>query len=248
MSPSLFLGTGTYSSNYFLLETCGDFSVKGEIVTAEQRPALEQLALWQHCSHMSGLSVGLQCWSYGTGSVWYGMGMGMGMGMRMVCTVLHAPGHISLPDTESNTTVPGCQHLGSLVPSPVLCCCLSLALPMQPALQGPAGFDLKQDLVPHNHWPCPRATCVVLGTSSSHSSAGCRMPRLCLGSWAESVPTGVAASGCVFNMGPNRSSHPLGQLEHKAVLTKPGDKRLLAFASPNTSEFDSDVAVPQHSS
>lgn len=33
--------------------------MKGEIITAEKRPALEQSALWQHFSHMSGLSVGL---------------------------------------------------------------------------------------------------------------------------------------------------------------------------------------------
>lgn len=101
------------------------------------------------------------------GMVWHGYGR--------YCP---APGHISLPGTKSNTMVPGGQYLGSLVPSPVPCCCLSLALPMQPALQGPAGFDLKQDLVPHNHWPCPRATRVLLGTSSNHSSAGCRMPSL----------------------------------------------------------------------
>lgn len=59
ISLSLFLGTGTYSSMHLLLETCGDLPVKGEIITAEKRSAREQSALWQHCSHMSGLSVGL---------------------------------------------------------------------------------------------------------------------------------------------------------------------------------------------
>lgn len=169
--------------------------------------------------------------------IWHGYGYGY----SMYCP---APAHISLPGPKSNTMVPGDQYLASLVPSPVACCCLSLALPMQPALQWPAGFDLKQDLVPHNHWPCPRATHVVLGTGSSHSFAGCRMPRLCLASWAESVAAGLVALGCTFKMGPNQSSHPLGQLERKTVLTKPGDKRLLAFVSPSTSELDSDVAVP----
>lgn len=153
-----------------------------------------------------------------------------------------------MPGTESSTVVPGGQYLGSLVPSPAPRFCLSLVLPMQPALQGPAGFDLKQDLVPHNHWPCPRATCVVLGTSSSRSSSECRMPRPCLGSWAESVSAGLVASGCVFNTVPDQTFHPLGQVQHKAVLTKPDDKRLLTFASPSASEFAGDAAVPGDSS
>jgi len=31
--------------------------MKGEIVTEEKKTALEQGALWQHCSHVSGLFV-----------------------------------------------------------------------------------------------------------------------------------------------------------------------------------------------
>lgn len=66
--------------------------MKGEIITDEKRPLLEQSALWERCSHTSGLSARLlvlELWN-GWGMVWHGMvRYGMGMGMGMVCAVLH---------------------------------------------------------------------------------------------------------------------------------------------------------------
>lgn len=56
--PSLFLGSRTFSGNYFILQNCGGF-MKGELIAAEKRTALDQGALWYDCSHVSRLCVGL---------------------------------------------------------------------------------------------------------------------------------------------------------------------------------------------
>lgn len=109
------------------------------------------------------------------GSMW-GFGAGAmeraGYGMAWCDHGMYflAQGHVSLQATTSSTVFPGGQCLGSSLPSPVTGCCLSLVLSKQPSCQGPAGFALKHDLVPHHHRPCPGATCGT-GHKSCHSSA-----------------------------------------------------------------------------
>lgn len=43
--PSLILGSRTFSGNYFILQNCGGF-MKGELIAAEKRTALDQGAFW----------------------------------------------------------------------------------------------------------------------------------------------------------------------------------------------------------
>lgn len=109
--------------------------MKGDIITACPGAKCTLAALPPQVWALCGALV-LELWN-GRGMAWRGYGM--------YCP---APGCTSMPGTQSNPMVPGSQYLGSLVPSPVPRCCLSLALPMPPALQGLAGFDFKQDLVP----------------------------------------------------------------------------------------------------
>lgn len=110
---------------------------------------------------MSGLYVGVSCWSYGMGRVWYGM---VWSWYVLSCTRTRLPAshhqqhRVPRRPVSRQFTSQPCNRL------------LPGFGPLKAAVLPGAGFALKHDLVPHHHRPCPGATCGT-GHKSCHSSA-----------------------------------------------------------------------------